>query len=57
MGRVSYIIDNDLHARAKDLAAYQGRTFKAWVTRAIEAEVDRQEKERAEDERLRRRSR
>jgi hypothetical protein len=40
-----------------ELASSQGRTFKAWLERAIAAEVERQETERAEDERRRRRSR
>jgi predicted transcriptional regulator len=55
--RVNYDIDDELHRRAKTLASSQGRTFKAWLERAIAAEVERQETERAEDERRRRRSR
>lgn len=54
MGHIAYRIDDDLHGRAKALAAYQGRTFKAWLERAIAAEVERQEAERAEEERRRR---
>lgn len=54
MGHIAYQIDDDLHGRAKALAAYQGRTFKAWVERALAREVERQEAERAEAERKRR---
>ncbi len=57
MGHLAYRIDDELHGRAKALAARQGRTFKAWVERAIAAEVERQEAEQAEEDRLRRRSR
>jgi predicted transcriptional regulator len=52
---VNYRIPRDLHARAKALAAYQGRTFRAWVERALLREVERQEAERAEQDRKRRR--
>jgi predicted transcriptional regulator len=55
VGHLAYVIPDDLHNRAKALAAYQGRTFKAWVERALQAEVERQEAERSEDERKRRR--
>src|ERR671911_2234956 len=55
MGHVAYKIDDDLHARAKALAAYKGQTFKAWLERAILAAVEAQEDERREDERRRRR--
>jgi predicted transcriptional regulator len=54
MGHIAYQIDDELHGRAKALAAYQGRTFKAWLERAITAEVERQETERADAERRRR---
>lgn len=57
MGHIAYVIPDDLHQRAKVLAAQQGRTFKAWVTFAIEAEVERQEVERAEADRKRDRRR
>jgi predicted transcriptional regulator len=57
VGRVSYVIPDDLHRRARALAARQGRTFRAWHERAIEAEVERQEDEQAEEDRRRRRSR
>lgn len=57
MGHIAYRIDDELHGRAKALAARQGRTFKAWVERALAAEVERQELEQAEEDRLRRRSR
>jgi hypothetical protein len=55
MGHVAYKIDDDLHARAKALAAYKGQTFKAWLERAILAAVEAQEDERREDVRRRRR--
>lgn len=54
VGHIAYRIDDELHGRAKALAARQGRTFKAWVERAIGAEVERQEAEQAEQERRRR---
>ena len=53
MGHLAYRIDDELHGRAKALAARQGRTFKAWVERAIALK----EAEQAEEDRLRRRSR
>jgi predicted transcriptional regulator len=53
VGRVSYVIDDELHNRAKALAARQGRTFKAWIERAIAAEVERQEREAEEEKRRR----
>jgi hypothetical protein len=40
-----------------DVRRVPGTLFKAWFERAIAAEVERQETERAEDERRRRRSR
>jgi predicted HicB family RNase H-like nuclease len=55
MGHVAYKIDDDLHARAKALAAYKGQTFKAWLERAILAAVETQEDERRDDQRRRRR--
>lgn len=55
VGHVAYKIDDDLHARAKALAAYKGQTFKAWLERAILAAVEAQEDERREEERRRRR--
>jgi len=45
VGHIAYQVDDDLHGRAKALAARQGRTFKAWLIAAIEAEVERQEAE------------
>lgn len=55
MGHVAYKIDDDLHARAKALAAYKGLTFKAWLERAILAAVEAQEDERRQDQARRRR--
>lgn len=57
VGRVSYVIDDELHRRARALAARQGRTFRAWHERALAAEVERQEEEQAEEDRQRRRRR
>lgn len=51
VGRISYVFDDDLHGRAKALAARQGRTFRAWLERAVRREVERQE---AEQEQTRR---
>lgn len=50
---VNYAIPAELHARAKALAAWKGQTLRVWVTRAIEAAVDTQEAEQAEDRRRR----
>jgi hypothetical protein len=55
VGRVNYLIPDDLHARAKALAAYKGQTFKAWLEWAILAAVEAQEDEMRENERRRRR--
>jgi hypothetical protein len=52
---VNYRFPRDLHARAKSLAAWRGQTLRVWLTRAVEAVVEQQEAERAEDERQRRR--
>jgi hypothetical protein len=49
-----YLIPRVLHTRIKALAAYKGQTLRVWVTRALAAEADRQDSERAEDERRRR---
>jgi predicted HicB family RNase H-like nuclease len=49
VGHVAYRIDDDLHARAKAMAAYKGVTFREWLERAIEAEVERQEAQRARE--------
>jgi hypothetical protein len=51
---INYAIPRPLHAQAKSLAAWKGQTLRVWVTRAIEAAVDRQEAERADEERGRR---
>jgi predicted HicB family RNase H-like nuclease len=45
VGHIAYVIDDELHRRAKALASRKGITFKAWVEQAIESEVDRQESE------------
>jgi predicted HicB family RNase H-like nuclease len=49
---VNYDIDDELHRRAKTAASQQGRTFKAWLERAIQAAV--QAHEQAEEERRKR---
>lgn len=54
MGHIAYEIPDDTHQRAKVLAAQQGRTFKAWVIRALQAEVERQEAEAQRSGRKRR---
>jgi predicted HicB family RNase H-like nuclease len=51
---INYPIPADLHSRAKVLAASQGRTLKAWILRAVTAEVERQEQARDEEQRRRR---
>lgn len=51
---INYRVPSELHSRAKQLAAWKGQTLRVWVTRAIEEVVERQEAERAEDERRRR---
>ena len=48
---VNYRFPRELHARAKQLAAWKGQTLRVWLTRAVQAEVERQEAERAEAER------
>ena len=42
MGRISYVIPDELHRRMKVLAGRQGRTLKAWHERALEEVVERQ---------------
>jgi len=39
VGHIAYVIDDELHRRAKAAAARKGVTFKAWLEAAIEAEV------------------
>lgn len=39
-------IPDELHGRIKALAAYEGRTLKAWVTRALTEVAERKETER-----------
>jgi predicted HicB family RNase H-like nuclease len=41
VGIVHLDVDDDLHRAAKSLAAQRGETLKAFVTRAIENEIDR----------------
>jgi predicted HicB family RNase H-like nuclease len=50
---VNYRIPRDLHRRAKTAASQQGRTFKAWLERAIQAAVEAHERD--EEERRKRR--
>jgi hypothetical protein len=52
---INYLIPAELHSRAKSLAAWKGQTLRVWVTRAIDAAVEAQEAERAEQDRRRRR--
>jgi hypothetical protein len=51
---VNYRFPRDLHARAKQLAAWKGQTLRVWLTRAVETVVEAQEAERSENERQRR---
>lgn len=51
---VNYRFPRDLHARAKQLAAWKGQTLRVWLTRAVETVVEAQEAERSEEERQRR---
>jgi len=44
----------ELHARAKALADWKGQSLKTWVIRAVTDVVERQEAERAEEDRRRR---
>jgi len=44
----------ELHARVKALAEWKGQSLKTWVIRAVTEVAERQEAERAEDERKRR---
>lgn len=50
---INYRFPSELHARAKALAAWKGQTLRVWITRALEAEADRQESERDESRRRR----
>jgi post-segregation antitoxin (ccd killing protein) len=55
VGNVVVKIDDDLHARARALQVRKpGLTWAEWVEDAIAEAVERQEAERAEEERRRR---
>jgi hypothetical protein len=43
--RIHYEIPDDIHRRAKAAAALRGQTLKDFVTEAIEAAVDKSERE------------
>jgi predicted HicB family RNase H-like nuclease len=45
VGHIAYRIDDELHRRAKTMAAAKGVTLKAWLEAAIREVVDRQEAE------------
>jgi len=45
VGHIAYRIDDDLHRRAKTMAAAKGVTLKDWLEAAIREVVDRQEAE------------
>lgn len=51
---IYYKVPRELHARMVALAEWKGQSLRVWVTRAYEAECERQEEERAEAERRRR---
>lgn len=53
VGHIAYLIDDELHARAKAMAAYKGQTFKAWLESVIEAAVETQEEQRDNQRRRR----
>ena len=54
MGRIHYRYDDDLTGRVKACAAWKGQTIKEWIRRALLAEAERQETEKADEERRRR---
>jgi hypothetical protein len=54
VGRIAYTIPDELHFKAKSLAALKGVSLKAWIEHAMAAEIERQEADRAESERRRR---
>lgn len=54
VGYIGYRFDDELHARVRTCAHWKGQPIKEWVRRAMLAEVERQEADRAEDERRRR---
>jgi hypothetical protein len=45
VGRIAYNIPDELHYKAKSLAALKGISLKAWIEQAMAAEIDRQERE------------
>lgn len=49
-----YRIPAELHARIKAAAQAKGQSLRIWVEWALDAEAERQETERAEQERKRR---
>ncbi|HMG44624.1 MAG TPA: hypothetical protein VK611_25040 [Acidimicrobiales bacterium] len=54
MGNVVVKIDDDLHARARALQVRKPGTWAEWVEAAIAEAVERQEAERAEEDRKKR---
>jgi hypothetical protein len=51
---VNYDYPDDDHQRWKLASTHRGQTLKEWIRRALNAEAERQETERAEEERRRR---
>jgi hypothetical protein len=47
VGRIAYTIPDELHFKAKSLAALKGVSLKAWIEHAMAAEIERQEAGRA----------
>jgi hypothetical protein len=47
IARVHYEIDDTLHRRAKSAAAMQGVTLREFVVRALEAAVEKADRERS----------
>lgn len=51
MGHIAYVIDDELHRRAKAAAARKGISLKAWLEEALAEKAERQE---ADDDKRRR---
>lgn len=52
---INYDIPAELHSRIKAAAEWKGQTLRVWITRALGEVAERQEAERAEQDRQRRR--
>jgi hypothetical protein len=49
VARVHYEIDDDLHRKAKAAASLEGQTLRVFLVRALQAAVERVERERGVD--------